>query len=162
MPPAAITKILEAARWAPSSNNSQPWSFVVVRDRKTISKLMQTCHYGAFYYDPTVLVAVVLEPVSESQKGLLKGKAKELTAYHQYLNIGFPVSNMVLEARSLGIDSFIASPVIRQANSILGAPKDRKVILLVGLGYEEKGVFKPTRERKSPGEIVFFERYRKK
>ena len=70
MPPAAITKILEAARWAPSSNNSQPWSFVVVRDRKTISKLMQTCHYGAFYYDPTVLVAVVLEPVSESQKGL--------------------------------------------------------------------------------------------
>ena len=27
-----VMKVLEAARWAPSGNNSQPWEFVVVRD----------------------------------------------------------------------------------------------------------------------------------
>ena len=28
-----VNKILDAARWAPSGNNSQPWEFVVVRNR---------------------------------------------------------------------------------------------------------------------------------
>ena len=27
-----VEKILEVARWAPSGANSQPWSFIVVRD----------------------------------------------------------------------------------------------------------------------------------
>lgn len=26
--------ILEAARWAPSGTNTQPWAFIVTRDRK--------------------------------------------------------------------------------------------------------------------------------
>ncbi len=34
-----IVKILEAARWAPSAGNSQPWEFVVVEDRNTIAEL---------------------------------------------------------------------------------------------------------------------------
>jgi nitroreductase len=34
-----ITKILDAARWAPSANNTQPWSFVVIKD-KTLLKQM--------------------------------------------------------------------------------------------------------------------------
>ena len=30
----AILAILDAARWAPSSNNSQPWEFVVVAEKR--------------------------------------------------------------------------------------------------------------------------------
>jgi len=29
-----ILKILEAGRWAPSAGNSQPWSFIVLREGK--------------------------------------------------------------------------------------------------------------------------------
>jgi nitroreductase len=29
-----LNTILEAARWAPSGANTQPWEFVVTRDRK--------------------------------------------------------------------------------------------------------------------------------
>ena len=32
VPPELIEKMLEAARWAPSSVNSQPWEFIVVTD----------------------------------------------------------------------------------------------------------------------------------
>ena len=31
--------ILEAGRWGPSGGNTQPWSFIVVRDRATIEAI---------------------------------------------------------------------------------------------------------------------------
>ena len=34
IPDEAIDKIIEAARWAPSGYNSQPWEFVVIKDKK--------------------------------------------------------------------------------------------------------------------------------
>jgi nitroreductase len=36
-----IKKIIEAARWAPSGNNSQPWEFVVVRDEKNCASALK-------------------------------------------------------------------------------------------------------------------------
>jgi nitroreductase len=33
VPLETVMKVLEAARWAPSGDNSQPWEFVVVRDK---------------------------------------------------------------------------------------------------------------------------------
>src|SRR5271167_4782660 len=35
-----IEKILEAARWAPSAGNSQPWEFLVIRDVETREKIV--------------------------------------------------------------------------------------------------------------------------
>ncbi|MBO3754526.1 MAG: nitroreductase family protein, partial [Candidatus Brockarchaeota archaeon] len=34
-----IMECLEAARWAPSANNSQPWEFLVVKNPETRRKL---------------------------------------------------------------------------------------------------------------------------
>lgn len=33
-----IVKILEAGRWAPSCTNTQPWHFIVVKDKKKIEE----------------------------------------------------------------------------------------------------------------------------
>lgn len=34
-----LVKVLDAARWAPSGHNSQPWEFIVVSDKKKIDEL---------------------------------------------------------------------------------------------------------------------------
>ena len=34
-----LMKVLDAARWAPSGHNSQPWEFIVVSDKKKIDEL---------------------------------------------------------------------------------------------------------------------------
>ena len=39
--PEKIDKILEAARWAPSPSNSQPWEFIVITDRDAIHRLYE-------------------------------------------------------------------------------------------------------------------------
>ena len=45
VPDELIEKILEAARWAPSAGNSQPWEFIVIRDleiRENIVEIFKT------------------------------------------------------------------------------------------------------------------------
>jgi len=39
VPDEAIEQIIEAARWAPSGANHQPWEFIVVKDRDRIQRL---------------------------------------------------------------------------------------------------------------------------
>jgi nitroreductase len=41
IPDEYVEKIIEAARWAPSGYNSQPWEFVVLKDKKIIETIMQ-------------------------------------------------------------------------------------------------------------------------
>lgn len=39
VPDKDIRKILDAARFAPSANNTQPWSFVVIKDKAVLGKM---------------------------------------------------------------------------------------------------------------------------
>jgi nitroreductase len=41
-----IDKIIEAARWAPSGFNMQPWEFVVVKDQKLKDKIVEVVLQG--------------------------------------------------------------------------------------------------------------------
>ena len=41
IPKEVLTRVLEAARWAPSGSNLQPWKFIVVRDKNLREKLAE-------------------------------------------------------------------------------------------------------------------------
>ena len=43
VPEEHITKILDAARMAPTAGNQQPWKFLVIRDRAKIDELTSVC-----------------------------------------------------------------------------------------------------------------------
>jgi nitroreductase len=43
IPDEYVDKIIEAARWAPSGFNLQPWEFVVVKDKKLKDAIVQFC-----------------------------------------------------------------------------------------------------------------------
>jgi len=43
VPDAHLTRILDAARLAPTSGNQQPWKFLVVRDRAAIDRMREAC-----------------------------------------------------------------------------------------------------------------------
>ena len=43
VPDDCIDKIIEAARWAPSGANSQPWEFVVVKSKDVKDKIVRLC-----------------------------------------------------------------------------------------------------------------------
>ncbi len=47
VPEEMIDKILEAARWAPTGENYQPWRFIVVRDQETRNKIGDLAKVGS-------------------------------------------------------------------------------------------------------------------
>ena len=96
VPDEDITKILEAGRFAPSAHNTQPWSFVVIRDRCLIKKMgdgvrtmldkmipfseskkqaQRLASYKSIYYtffeNAPLLIAVLLEPHEGDTEKLL-------------------------------------------------------------------------------------------
>ncbi|MEX2373550.1 MAG: nitroreductase family protein, partial [Dehalococcoidia bacterium] len=64
---AAVTKILEAAVRAPSSQNSMPWQFIVVRDqaqKDALSEVYERC-FAQVYGDAAPARAAGRQPWSE-------------------------------------------------------------------------------------------------
>jgi len=57
-----INKILEAGRWAPSADNSQPWRFIVLRSQEVRKKLADTLTWGRFLSQAPMGIAVVVNP----------------------------------------------------------------------------------------------------
>ena len=153
-----IKKILEAGRWAPSFLNSQPWSFVLIRDRDTIRDLVLQSVAGYFLGSPPpVMIAVVLEPNRLIEKALLKAHEQDFVFSHRHMNIGMALSNIVHEATSLGISSAIRSPLKPMANKILKTPGGSEVSVIIALGYEEKGAVQRRRSRRPLKELVSYE-----
>src|SRR5579885_2191867 len=62
VPDDTIKKIIEAGRLAPSAMNSQPWHFIVIKNKGTLKELGQFCSSGRFIVDASFAVAVVTDP----------------------------------------------------------------------------------------------------
>src|SRR2546426_6486122 len=67
VPDAIVHKILRAGRWAPSSSNTQPWHFVVVRERETIAAIGRIATQGAFIGQAPLAIAIVMENARRPQ-----------------------------------------------------------------------------------------------
>ena len=58
IPHTDIEKIIEAASYAPSAHNTQPWHFVVIEDREQIETLRTVQPWTAFAKDASCVVLV--------------------------------------------------------------------------------------------------------
>ena len=47
-----LKKIIEAGSWAPSCANTQPWHFIILKEKQKIEKAMKTANYGFFHGEP--------------------------------------------------------------------------------------------------------------
>ena len=97
VPDEDLNKILDAGRWAPSANNTQPWSFIVIKDRAML-KAMATA------------VREMIDrmiPFAESEK-----QAQRLAAYKSNYYTFFENAPVVIavcmEAYDAGTDRLLA------------------------------------------------------
>ena len=114
-----IKNLLEAARWSPSCSNIQPWKFIVIEDKKKISELIGTTSYGAFYSDPPLIIAIVLDSNSWKKSDHRCIINSKLGIYEAFISIGMPALSITFEATELGIGSAILTPKDRDAKKIL-------------------------------------------
>ena len=150
----AVNKILDAARWAPSGSNIQPWKFIVVSD-KNLLELIRKVSPG--YLGETPLAILVC---SDREREYRVGG----TLGRDYLSIAdcsMAVENMVLAAYALGLGSCIVKSFSRIAvKEMLEIPEGIEPELLVIIGYP---AHKPTPPARIPiGKIVYLNKYGEK
>ncbi len=156
--PGLITQVLEAGRLAPSSTNTQPWKFVVVRSADTRSALCEAAH-GQQMIRQAPVVIVALGDRERFQKWLQK--SQELidngvvdlemveTADEVYAN-GDPdrkiaancavaINNMTLAATSLGLGTCCVTLMKPdEVARILHLPDSIFAVGMLPLGYADE------------------------
>jgi len=126
VPDDIVHKLLQAGRWAPSSSNTQPWHFVVVRDRETIAAIGQIATQGAFIGQAPLAIAIVMENARRPQ-----------------LDAGRALQQMELMAWSEGLGTCfvgIRAPEQQRAiKDLLGIPEAMELITVLPFGYRPDG-----------------------
>jgi nitroreductase len=133
IPAADLERILEAGRRSPSSQNWQPWDFVLVTDRAHLRELA-TVWRGAGHVGHSAATIVVVGPAADNE-------------FHRaQLDLGQATMAMMIAAADLGIGSCHAGIAdLQRVRDLLGLPADRDWALLISLGYPEDRPLTPVR-----------------
>ena len=141
-----ITACLEAARLAPSANNSQPWKFIVVDDtelKNRVAECTASLGMNKFTYQAPVIVVVVLE--KENLFSSLGGKVKDKIFCHY--DVGLAVGQFCLQAAELGLGTCIIGWFHeKKIRKLLNISKNRRIPLIISLGYSEASVREKNRK----------------
>lgn len=136
-----IMKTLEAARWAPSGLNNQPWRFLVVTDRGTREGLARFTKYSDVVLGAPVSIVVCLDLATSYNRD------KDIMA------IGAAIQNILLAACSLGLGTCWLGEIINRKEEVapwLGLAKDLEIMAVIVMGYPaqppEEGERKPLEE----------------
>jgi nitroreductase len=132
---ADLTRILEAGRRAPSSQNWQPWDFIVVTERAQLAELSKVWRGGAHVAGSAATIAIVLP---ESDDPVVSERAK--------YDAGQATIQMMIAAADLGIGSGHSAVGDQElARELLGFPQDRIAAYLIDFGYPADRPLTPIR-----------------
>lgn len=154
-----LRRLFEAARWAPSSSNEQPWRFIVATQEhpEDFAALLGTLAEGNrvwAQYAPVLVISVTKK---------LKGDGRDNR--HAFYDVGQAVTSLILQAVEEGL-------LARQmggfspdkAREVLNIPEGYEAVSVIALGYPGDPANLPedvrakesaARTRKPLSEIVF-------
>ena len=156
-----IVMCLEAARLAPSACNSQPWKFIVVDNESLKNKLCDTAFRGLYKISAFARTApVIIAIVSEKSKfwARVGGKIRDIQYY--LIDIGIAGEHFVLQAQELGLGTCWIGWFDEQAvKSILHVPQDKRIDVLISLGYPDIKDISPGHDREPMSHIASYNSY---
>lgn len=156
-----IMMCLQAARIAPSASNSQPWKFIVVDDRQLKDKLCKAAFRGIYSFNSFCKTApVIVVIVSEKSKFLARVGGMFRGTQYYLIDIGIAGEHLVLQAEDLGLGTCWMGWFDEGAvKSILNVPEEKKIDVLIALGYYDRQEVSPEHDRKPMDKIASFNSY---
>jgi len=144
-----LMSLFEAARWAPSSFNNQPWRFIYAkRDTEYWDTIFGLMNEGnqSWAKNAAVLVVVI------SRKNF---EHNEKPARTHNFDAGAAWENLALEAETRGLVSHgMEGFDYDKASEVLGVPSDYDVQCMIAIGKKGKKEDLPTKlqEKESPSD----------
>jgi nitroreductase len=147
-----LQTILEVARWTGSARNTQPWHFIVIRDRDALQRLSSYRPNIAWLANVPVAIAIVLD-----------GRDAVMEAYDE----GRVTERMLIAAKLMGLGGGVAwfgeEGGEADAKQLLGVPEGLVLRAAVAIGEpqttKDHRPMKNTPGRKLMTEIVSRERF---
>jgi nitroreductase len=121
-----LDRLLEAARWAPSGLNNQPWRFMKITDEGIIAGMSELTKYRGVVSGAKALIAVFLDKMD------MYDRTKDLQSS------GAAVQNILLEAFDIGLGACWLGEILGRGDEVeelLGVPDDYEFVALVALGH---------------------------
>jgi nitroreductase len=135
-----IDALTDAARWSGSSQNKQPWRFVAVRERDTLTALADSGMPSTRALATAAAAIAIVMPQEE-------GRSVSL-AYDE----GRAAERILVAASLLGLGagiSWVRSESRPAVAGLLGLPEDRFVRTIVAVGHPTEAARRP---KSAPGE----------
>jgi nitroreductase len=143
-----LNAVLEAGRWAPSWVNTQPWRFIVIKEKEMKEKISNSVStvFNLSIKEAPVCIAICVNPKEDS--------------FHFIEDGTTATQNMALAAQSLGFStSWIGvfslpnerNSTERKLKKILEIPKDWRLISILPLGVPKT---KASKTRRGLSELV--------
>lgn len=170
-----LKTILEAARWAPSGANTQPWEFVVTRDRKKMKKVRRIydeewrerkredpLHYKGLkkdYVGDVSILVLVCGDARTKQVYLTTRQPADREKLFQ-ASIANAVQQMMLAAASMNLGTVWVSvreevePALRE---LFQVPPELRLLWVVPIGHARS--WPPAKPRRPVTAFTHFEVY---
>ncbi len=129
--PETLRSLLEAARWAPSSNNEQPWSFIAVTkgNEAEHGRLLSCLMEGNIPWAqraPVLMVSVARLSFEDN------GKPNR----HAFHDVGQAVANLSVQATALGLVVHqMAGFHPDKVKELYGVPEQFEPVAVITIGY---------------------------
>ena len=143
VPDDVLGEILNAGRRSQSAKNTQPWQFIVVRDRDQLKRISECGDYAQHVAGATFAVVIVAPQNTEYDQG-------HTTAY------------MMLAVRELGVGSCIATLHHEdKGHEVLGVPVDLSCRYAISFGYPADDQDRPLRRggRQPLDDLLHFDKW---
>jgi nitroreductase len=154
VPDDVVNDLLELARWTGSSKNSQPWRFIVVRDKEKLRKIAALRPNINWAAEAPVGIAIVLDGASPISEAYDEGRVTERL-----------LTGATLLGYGGGVAHFGESQHQAEAKRILGIPDEKtaRQVVLIGKPASRKDPRPtgPARGRKPLAELVSYDSYSK-
>jgi len=151
IPEEVLIRVLEAARWAPSGKNLQPWKFIIVREKHLRQKLAVASAYQSFMAAaPVIVVACGFPEECYAHMG------RYMKSWP--VDVAIALEHLILQAQEEGLGTcWIGSFEEEEVKALLHVPEKVRVLALTPLGYPDQ---EPALKMRKPlEEIISYDSY---
>lgn len=152
VPEGLMKEVLNAARLAPSADNTQPWRVIVVMDEQLKSRLSAAAQGQKFIAQAPIVLVVcgIPDEAFPTIGGYMNAHV---------IDVAIAMDHLSLAAHALGLGTcWIGMFKEDRVRDMLGIPEDVRVVAMMPIGYPDES---PERTpRKNLDELVMYDKYK--
>jgi nitroreductase len=138
IPPDVVRRIVEAGRLTGSSQNRQPWHFIVVDERATLQELGRLARTGPYISQAPLAIVVA---INKTRPAVSDGSRA--------------IQSMILAAWAEGVGSnWVGFVGLDEIKPLLGIPDEWDILAILPFGYPVRAVGQGKKKRKPLAEVA--------